>query len=342
MITESKARVEDLQKQIDHERDPVKRKILLSRMNAARSHYYDFLPIPERDGVPTTGKKVTVAVMDGGILQETAHLLRDQIEDYLEMDWEFRITRRTAFNLYPMLFFDRAGDQVIKRLVNHGDNMLRLVHQVAPDAHFLIINNYNREITREENGVSFSCRLYDGPLALIAGVEYLTEKYASTRPLILSLSEGFPPYTSVSPDMVEKLQAAFQKAHESGILIAMAAGNIRLGNPQDSYRLGMNFGVACPWVIPAAGLDDQGRALKSARYDPDNRHKVLYVPAGSSSAATAKIAALGALLLEKRPELRPAEVRKLLFETATLREEANGRMVYRPDIRKALTQLVGR
>ena len=181
-------------------------------------------------------------------------------------------------------------------------------------------------------------RVYDAPLSISKSIRYLREKVQPSRPLIISISEGINPYRNIDPELLSEMQEQFKQAHLSGYLTIIAAGNIT-EHPKDSYKLGLNLGIDCPWVIPVGAVDQKNKALKSARYDPGNRIKVLYAPARSSSVATAKLAGLVSLILEKAPSLNPDQVKRLLFETAAFHEEENNRNVYTINIDKAINSI---
>jgi hypothetical protein len=251
----------------------------------------------------------------------------------------FAIEEKTVPRVHPLRFFKLIDSHLIELVFHHGDDMVRFINHTAPDAHIMCINNYNKEDIVRIKGLELRRRIYGAPLGITKSIEYLLDTARPLKPFIVSISEGVSPYRDVDKKSISELTQVLKKAHDHGIIVIIAAGNIKLNYARDSYKLGMNLGVGCPWVIPAAGVDHNLMALKSARYDPTNKYKVLYMTARSSSVATAKVSGLIALILEKDPGLTPAEVKKVVFETADHHEEEHNRHVYVLNIARALKRI---
>ena len=340
ILQEAKRRYEYLNGMKERESDPLAREILQQEALLAKMNYYDLLPMPYRDRIHQTGKGVTIAVIDGGVFTETVEYLGSKFLGYHEMQPDFSIKATMNPRVFPLKLpvLLGSGDNIVEKVFNHGDDMIRFVNRMAPDANIICINNYNRNLKWKIKNFEYETRVYDAPLSISESIRYLVEKIQPLRPLIISLSEGINPYRSVDPTLLSEMQEQFRRAQSSGYLIVIAAGNISR-HTKDSYKLGMNLGVDCPWVIPVGAVDQNNRALKSARFDPENKSRVLYAPAWSSSVATAKVAGLASLLLEKDPALNPEQIKRILFQTADFHKEKNNRDVYSVRIDKTVNRI---
>ena len=338
VILEAKKRYEILYDQVKKESDLFEEQILRQEATLAKMNYYDLLPIPYRDKVPQTGRGVSTVVLDGGILPETVVHLGYKFIGYYEMDSDFNIVKKSNPQLHPMRFPKLIGSHLIETVYSHGDDMVRFINQIAPDAKIMCVNNYNKEQKLNIRGLEYKRQIYEAPLSITKGLEYLLDNAKLSKPLIVSISEGINPYRKIKEELISEMKKAFKRAYDYGIIVVMAAGNIE-NHSKDSYKLGMNLGLDCPWIIPVGAVNHKNRALRSARYDPTGRFKVLYAPACSSSVATAKMSGLVSLLLEKNPSLTPSQIRNILFDTADYHEEENNRKVYIINTARAINSI---
>ena len=240
VILDAKRRYEILYDQAKKESDVFEEQIIWQEATLAKKDYYNLLPISYRDKVPQTGRGVSTVVIDGGILPETVDHLGRKFIGYHEMDSNFSIVKKSSPQLHPMRFPKLIGTYLLEKVINHGDDMVRFINQIAPDANIMCINNYNKEQKLNIKGLDYKRRIYDSPLIIIKSLEYLLDNIKLSKPLIVSISEGFRPYRNIKEELIWKMKKAFKRAYDYGIIVVMGAGNI--GNhPKDSYKLGMNL-----------------------------------------------------------------------------------------------------
>ena len=334
----AKENVKSLYEKLRNESKETQKRIIKLELRVAQTNHYELLPIPYRDRVSQTGKGVSIAVIDSGILAETAQHLGGKFIGYHEMAGDYSIAERVRPQLYFFKLFTLIDSHVIEFMSKHGDDMVRFINRIAPDANIMCINNYNREYQVRLGGSRFSKKIYDAPLGITRSIEYILDEAELPKPLIINISEGVSHFRrNLSKKSISDLKQAFEKAYDQGTIIVISAGNMT-NKPEDSYRLGLNPGLNCPWVIPAGSVDPKNNARKT-RYDPTNRFRVLYVLSRSSSVAAAKVSGLIALLLEKNPSLTPQQIRNILFETADYHEEENKRRVYIINVDRAINRI---
>lgn len=338
VIRNAKENVQTLFEKLKNETDETQKKLIRQELAFAKMNYDELLPIPFKSQLPQTGKGVTVAVIDSGISSKTIQHLESKFIDYYEMAPDYSIEKKNKAKLHPFKLFSIIDSHIIEIVSQHGDDMVRFINRTAPDAGIMCINNYNREYQVRLGGSRFSKRFYDAPVGITKSIEYLLVGNKLSKPMIINISEGVSHFRrNLNKKSVIDLKQAFKKAYEHGIIIVISAGNMT-NKAEDSYKLGLNPGLDCPWVIPAGAVDPENNSRKT-RYDPTNRYKVLYVPARSSSVAAAKVSGLIALLLEKNPSMTPYQIKKISLETADYHEEENGRKVYSINITKAMKSI---
>ncbi|GAA3882210.1 type VII secretion-associated serine protease mycosin [Streptomyces sedi] len=251
----------------------------------------------------TRGEGVTVAVLDTGV--DTDH---PDLVDNVEGGWDFvRMGAEPGDDHWAA-----HGTAMAGIIAGHGHGRQRGdgVLGVAPEAGVLPVrvlledDDPQRDRARDERAG-----------ALAEGIRWAADQGAD----VINLSLG-DDSASAHPDPEE--DAAVRYALEKGAVVVASAGNGGEKGDPVSYPAGY------PGVIAVAAVDRGGSPAEfsTRRWyatlsapgkdvivaDPDGR----YYTGWGTSAAAAFVSGAAALLLSAHPDLTPAEVRRLLTETA--------------------------
>jgi type VII secretion-associated serine protease mycosin len=259
----------------------------------------------------STGKGVTVAVLDTGVDSTHPDLTGNVLtgKDFI------------GFGAKPgQSAWARHGTAMAGIIAGHGhgpgdeDGVMG----IAPDAKILPV----RVILEDTDPKRKQARASRGG-ALAQGIRWAADHGAD----VINLSLGDDSRTA-HPDAAE--DDAVQYALHKGIVVVASAGNSgQHGNP-------VSYPAAYPGVIAVAAVDHAGdrAAFSTERWyadvgapgvdvviaDPDTH----YYEGWGTSAASAYVSGVVALIRAKYPKLTPAQVRSLLETTATDRP-AGGR-----------------
>jgi subtilisin family serine protease len=242
---------------------------------------------PASDWRSATGEGVVVAIVDSGIETEHPDLRNKVIESV-----EARIENKKVL-------FDRStsGDSA-----GHGTACAGIVSRIAPGARFCSIK------------VLGPGGLGDGQ-AFLAGLEYAIKK----KYRVINLSLG-----TTKPQFFAPLHDLLDRAYQAGCIVVAAANNL----PQPSFPSvfssslisvvkseetdPLNFGFHFGQVIE---LTAPGVNVRTAWLGGGYRNLT------GNSFACPHIVGIIALLLERRPDLTPFQVKSALYSIARENEE---------------------
>jgi subtilisin family serine protease len=227
-----------------------------------------------------TGKNVVIAVIDSEIDAHHPDLGGTIVASYDALD------TKAAPHIH--------GTSMAGAIASHGKLL-----GIAPDARLLAIHALDGD-SAAANGHSY---------AIYKALQWASDNNAR----IINMSFAGPS----DPTMIRLLAAAYAK----GIVLIAAAGN---GGPQ----AGPAYPAADPDVIAVTATDDKEHVFAMA-----NRGRYIAVaapgvdilslaPGGAyqlssgTSIAAAHVSGIAALLLERKPSLRPADIRNTLIATA--------------------------
>lgn len=263
-----------------------------------------------------TGKGITVAVMDTGIVSHS--------------DFEHRILAFKDFTGRKQAMYDDNGHgtHVAGILAGSGKMSRGLYKGIAPECNLVIA----KVLDRKGNGNT--SHVLEAVDEIIAG----KEKY-NIR--ILNISVGMLP--TANEQEKSSLMQAVEKAWNAGIVVIAAAGNngpeentvtvpgqcksvITVGSIDDyiGYGKGLKNGYSgrgptdCCVVKPE--ILAPGTGIKSCSY----RGNGYEIKSGTSMSAPIISGAI-ALLLQKYPEMTPAQVKLRLYERAVALHEPGKR-----------------
>jgi serine protease AprX len=266
---------------------------------AARAHRYGL-----------TGKGVTVAVIDTGI---DPHPDLVQPESRLS-SWHDLVAGR------PEPYDDDGhGTHVAGIIAGNGFASKGKYVGVAPAARLVGV-----KVLDKDGGSPIS--------RVIAGIQWVVENKKNLQIQIINLSLGAPAERGYRKD---PLSRAVEEAWRRGLVVCVAAGN-QGPDERTITTPGIN-----PSVITVGSIDDQrtiprlddvmtdhsGRGptvdelLKPDLVAPGAKITSLkpggdYVAHTGTSMATPMVAGAAALILQKHPEFRPDQVKRLLLQTA--------------------------
>ena len=260
--------------------------------------------IQAKDAWKTTkGKGITVAVLDTGVDESHPDLKRNTApgKDFVRMGAE-KGDRTWA----------RHGTAMAGIVAGHGhgkDDKLGVMG-IAPEARILPV----RVLLEESDPQRKKARDARGG-ALADGIRYAADHGAD----VINLSLG-DDSSSAHPEPRE--DAAVRYALSKGSLVVASSGN---GGEDGDH---ISYPAAYPGVLAVAAVDKYGaRAAFSTRRwyatlaapgkdvviaDPDRK----YYEGWGTSAAAAVVSGAAALVRAAHPDLSPAQVKKLLAETA--------------------------
>ena len=263
-----------------------------------------------------TGRGVTIAVMDTGII---AH-----------PDFDSRILHFMDFTQGRKRLYDDNGHgcHVAGIIAGSGKMSRGLYMGMAPEANLFV----TKVLDRKGNG---------NTAQVIKAIDYIIENRDKYHIRVMNISVGMLP----TADETEKknLTLAVEKAWNSGIVVVAAAGN----NGPDKNSV--TIPGQCKRVITVGSIDDyakRGRGLKSGYsgrgpteccvVKPEilapgtsirscsGRGGGYEVKSGTSMSAPI-ISGSVALLLQKYPDLTPAQVKLRLYERSVVLKEAGER-----------------
>ncbi|HEY8393617.1 MAG TPA: S8 family peptidase [Thermaerobacter sp.] len=269
-----------------------------------------------------TGQGVTVAVLDTGI-----HPHPDFLEPSPRLEaFHDAVNGRTDF------YDDHGhGTHVAGIIAGNGTRSGGRFKGIAPGARLA--------------GVKVLDGRGSGRMStVIAGVEWVVQNRERLGIRVLNVSLGAPASSSYQDDPLARACAA---AWEQGIVVCVAAGNegpaprtiaspgfhpavLTVGASDDrttpergddtvadfSSRGPTVDGLSKPDVV-APGVEITAVNAPGSLLDRQSGRGADYITLSGTSMATPVVAGLAALLLERNPDLRPDDVKRLLMETAT-------------------------
>lgn len=262
-----------------------------------------------------TGKGITVAVMDTGIIQHP-----DFDRRILEFK-DFTLGRKNAYD-------DNGHGSHVAGIIAGSGKMSRGIYKgIAPECNLVIA----KVLDRKGNG---------NTTQVIEAIDDIIAKQEKYNIRILNISVGMLP----SADEQEKksLINAVEKAWNAGIVVVAAAGN---NGPKQNT---VTIPGQCKSIITVGSIDDYSGIKKGLRngysgrgptdccaIKPEilapgteikscsNRGNSYEIKSGTSMSAPI-ISGSIALLLQKYPKMTPAEVKLRLYErTVPLKEAGN-------------------
>lgn len=263
-----------------------------------------------------TGRGVTVAVMDTGIVPH--------------MDFDTRILKFKDFTQNRVRTYDDNGHgtHVAGIIAGSGRAGRGVYAGIAPEAGLFVA----KVLDRKGNGNTSQ---------VLKAIDYILENQKEYNIRILNISVGMLP--SADEEEKENLIAAVEKAWNHGIVVIAAAGNNGPG------KNSVTVTGQCKSIITVGSIDDyakHGRGLKngySGRGPTECcvvKPEILapgtairscsargngYESKSGTSMSAPVIAGAVALLLQKYPDMTPAQVKLRLYERTVRIAEAKER-----------------
>jgi subtilisin family serine protease len=238
-----------------------------------------------------TGDSVTVAVLDTGV--DTGH--PDLVSNVLPNGVN------TVDNTYDVRDLgnetDDDNDGAVDELVGHGTHVAGIVVQVSPGARILPVKVLNSDGI----GDAFS---------VTSGIYYAVEQGAQ----VINLSLG-------STHDSQAIRNAVEFATSQGVVVVAAVGNSNQHTPPE-------YPAATDQVVSVAATNGAGDKAEYSNYHEtvdvsapgDNVASAypggLYTTASGTSMSAPLVAGSVAMMLERMPDLAPAEVEERLRSTS--------------------------
>ncbi len=237
----------------------------------------------------TLGEGATVAVLDSGVNADHPAL-------------------KGRVQVGPSFYDEDGQGPGDKDYGHHGTAMASDVLKIAPKAKVItarVINDSKDEkLIRTKNGAS--------PLAL--GIDWAVEQSAD----VISMSLGGGTFS----DLEDSETAAAARAVQKGVTLLAGAGNSADEGNEGNFPTGYATVISVAATKPGGGhaefstvrthnhIAAPGVDIVSARYEGG------YKSIQGTSPATAIAAGVTALMVSENPDLTPAEVKKVLMQTA--------------------------
>jgi serine protease AprX len=288
----------------------------------------------ENNGLPVTGRNVTVAVLDTGINGLHPDLLGRVVQNVKLLDLQGLPAGFTnplpLENLPTTDLVMGHGTFVSGIIAGSGVSSSGKYAGIAPGAKLLGLSAGDIDLTN-----------------ILSGFDYLLDKGPKYNVRVVNCS--FSAQTVY--DSNDPVNVATRMLTDAGVSVVFSAGNSGSGNGT------LNPYAAAPWVISVGATDNQGRLADfSSRgyFGEPNQHPTLVAPgvsiaslrsptgvtglsgllgadtsrlnlwesffyttASGTSFSAPQVSAAIALMLEANPNLKPAEIKEILSRTAT-------------------------
>jgi serine protease AprX len=291
---------------------------------ALGSLYAQIVGAPDVWAQGDSGQGVTVAILDSGIAQVDDLALPSS-----------RIIASVDFTGTPLGNGDPGGHgtHVAGIVGGNGTDSVQAREGIAPNVNLASV----RVIDGNGNATLSS---------VLAGIQWVVQNRKTYNIKVMNLSLGAPSTKSYRDDM---LAAAAELAWQSGIVVVVAAGNsgplpgtvatpgidpyiITVGALDDNGTLDTLDDTVAPFSSQGPTLDGlskpdvvaPGRKIVSLRVPgsfldlllPDRITDGAYFRLSGTSMASPVVAGTAALMLQKRPGLRPDQIKYILKQTA--------------------------
>lgn len=263
-----------------------------------------------------TGRGITVAIMDTGIIP---HI---DFDKRILAFYDFTQGRQNAYD------DNSHGTHVAGIIAGNGKMSRGLYKGMAPECNLFVM----KVLDRKGNG---------NTAQVLKAIDHVIANREKYNIRVLNISVGMLP----SADETEKknLMEAVEKAWNAGIVVVAAAGN----NGPD--RNSVTIPGQCKTIITVGSIDDYNKSSKTIKegysgrgptescvIKPEilapgtaikscsSRGKGYEIKSGTSMSAPI-ISGASALLLQKYPEMTPAQVKLRFYERAVRLKEAGER-----------------
>jgi serine protease AprX len=288
----------------------------------------------ENNGLPVTGRNVTVAVLDTGVNGLHPDLLGRVVQNVKLLDLQglpVGFTNPLPLENLPTTDLVMGHGTFVSGIIaGSGASSSGKYAGIATGAKLLGMSAGDVDLTN-----------------ILSGFDYLLDKGAKYKVRVVNCS--FSAQTVYDPN--DPVNVATKMLTDAGVNVVFSAGNTGPGNGT------LNPYAAAPWVISVGATDNQGRLADfSSRgyFAEPNQHPTLVAPgvniaslrsptgvtglsgllgadasrlnfwesifyttASGTSFSAPQVSAAIALMLEANPNLKPAEIKEILSRTAT-------------------------
>jgi subtilisin family serine protease len=256
----------------------------------------------------STGKNVTVAVIDSGVYPDTS-----DIAGSVHTGPDYTGLRTSRFNVN----WGQHGTWMASIIAGHGhDAGLDGIRGIAPDAKILSIRvipdkeDPNYHVYNDEPEQRIQQELADGIMTAVRD-----------HAQVISMSIGYSAPSGV-------VRAALQYAYSSGIVLVASSGNSGGSDAQQHGWAPVSFPAEYPGVLSVGAVDQNGKptnfssnnlsvkiAAPGFEVPAEGRNGIYYYVSGTSPAC-ALVAGVAALIKSRYPDISPALVTQAMINTA--------------------------